>query len=262
MAWYGSDPEPLAEMWVDLQTTEIESARMELTVDMLDDFLMAHNFLFNYVSGEMMAGIWKLCKDTVRPRAWTYVCKIAMLKFEKITWPEEWYCNGHPIFLFSVDGTHLDICEPMHPTMSKNPDYYSHKSKNPAYNYELALSLWESRIVWINGPYPASVHDISVFRMEGGLKEQIPNGSRGVGDKGYSGESQYISGPNSHDTKDVRDFKGRARARQEALNAKIKAFGCMKNEYKHGPDNHRMLFEAVCVVIQYQMENGSPLFDV
>ena len=27
-------------------------------------------------------------------------------------------------------------------------------------------------------------------------------------------------------------------------------------------DKHKICFEAVCVIVQFQLENGSPLFDV
>lgn len=69
--------------------------------------------------------------------------------------------------------------------------------------YEFAVSIKESKLLWINGPYPASVHDITVFR--GGKKEQkqedwdrhslffvVPDGVMGVADDGYRGEPNKI----------------------------------------------------------------------
>lgn len=62
--------------------------------------------------------------------------------------------------------------------------------------YEVAISIHTQEVMWIRGPLPCSVHDISMFR--GGTKEdkkknkidkdafifQIPDGKRGVGDSG------------------------------------------------------------------------------
>jgi hypothetical protein len=53
-----------------------------------------------------------------------------------LVWPECWNDGGHPllhdndtpVFLISV-GVHCTTNEPIHPTLSKNPKYYSHKHK-------------------------------------------------------------------------------------------------------------------------------------
>jgi hypothetical protein len=90
---------------------------------------------------------------------------------------------------------------------------------------------------------------------------KIPAGKKVIGDKGYRGEKAIISTPNSHDPEDVRHFKSRVRARHESFNAKIKNFACLDVRFRHGIVKHRICFEAVCVIVQYQLENGSPLFD-
>ena len=62
---------------------------------------------------------------------------------------------------------HCRVNEPRDPILSKNPKYYSHKFKQSALNYELAVSVFESKLVWIRGPFPASKHDITIFKEEG-----------------------------------------------------------------------------------------------
>jgi hypothetical protein len=156
---------------------------------------------------------------------------------------------------------HCHVNEPRHPTLSKNPKYYSHKSGQAGMDYELALSVFDNCLVWMNGPYKASVHDMRIFRDKG-LMAKIPAGKKVIGDKGYIGEKDIISTPNSHDPPDVRHFKSRARARQESFNARIKNFACLDVRFRHGIHNHKTCFEAVCVIAQYQLENGSPLFEV
>ena len=146
--------------------------------------------------------------------------------------------------------------------MSKNPKYYSHKFKQAGLNYEIAISIFESKLVWVNGPFKASEHDIAVFRKHGGLKDKIPAGKMGIGDKGYRGERGILSTPNSHDPVELRKFKSRAWSRHETFNGRLKNFKCLDHRFRHGIHKHQIVFEAVCVIVQYQMENGSPLFDV
>ena len=155
---------------------------------------------------------------------------------------------------------HCRVAEPKHPTQSKNPKYYSHKFKQAGLGYELGVSVFLNRLVWMNGPFPAADHDIKVFR-EKGLKDMIPIGKKIIGDNGYRGENDIISTPNNaHDPVELRKFKSRARARHESFNARIKNFRCLAMQFRHGVAKHKIVFEAVCVICQYQLENGSPLF--
>jgi hypothetical protein len=186
-------------------------------------------------------------------------------------WPARWTpghahsCNEEdiPVFLLTVDGVHCRIHEPKHATKSKDRSYYSHKFKQAGLNYELGISVYDNALVWLNGPFKASQHDLTIFRTANGLKEMIPEGRRVIADNGYasSQERNTISTPNSHDPRDVRKFKSRARARHESFNAKIKNFRSLAEQFRHGVTNHKIVFEAVCVICQYQLENGSPLFD-
>lgn len=128
-------------------------------------------------------------------------------------------------------------------------------------NYEIAISVYTNALVWVNGPFPAGGHDITVFRSKG-LKDKIPTGKKGIADNGYRGEVAILSTPNAHDPPELRKFKSRARARHESFNARLKSFRCLDVRFRHGVEKHRSVFEAVCVICQYQLENGSPLFDV
>jgi hypothetical protein len=107
------------------------------------------------------------------------------------------------------------------------------------------------------------MHDLTIFRAANGLKEMIPQGKRVIADNGYTStqEQGILSTPNSHDIREVRKFKSRARARHESFNGKVKNFRCLAEQFRHGVPNHKIVFEAVCIIVQYQLENGSPLFD-
>lgn len=174
-------------------------------------------------------------------------------------WPDAWD-QTDIVFLVSVDGVHCRVDEPQHPRYNKNPKYYSHKFGSSGLGYELCLSVYTQNLVWMNGPFRAGENDISVFRNKG-LSDMLPDDKRAIGDRGYRGDPR-LSTPSSHDAKELRLFKSRARARHESFNGRIKNFKVMEEKFNKGLEKHKSCFEAICVIIQFQLEHGSPLFDV
>jgi hypothetical protein len=81
-----------------------------------------------------------------------------LLDLFQIVWPENWTTGSDNItdntFIISVDGTHCAIDEPKHAVLSQDPAYFSHKMNRVALAYEVALSLFENRVVSVNGPFP------------------------------------------------------------------------------------------------------------
>ena len=92
----------------------------------------------------------------------------------------------------------------------------------------------------------------------------IPEGKRCIADNGYQyqGEPAKCSTPNLHGPPDLQTFKSCARSCHEMFNGRIKFFNALAHTFHHGIDRHQPVFEVVCVIVQYQLENGSPLFDV
>lgn len=71
-----------------------------------------------------------------------------------------------------------------------------------------------------------------------------------------------ISTHNEFDSKEFAYFKERVKARHETFNQRLKNFDCLSTKFRHGIDNHKEAFEAVCVIVMYEIENGgSSLFD-
>jgi hypothetical protein len=93
----------------------------------------------------------------------------------------------------------------------------------------------------------------------------MPPGKLAIADRGYISagrdEQAMLSTPNDLDDERVAKFKSRARARHESFNGRLKFFDILQNTFRHGEARHKIAFEAVCVIVQYQMDNGSPLFD-
>jgi len=138
--------------------------------------------------------------------------------------------------------------------------WYSHKFNGPGLSYELGISIYHSDLVWIRGPAPAATHDLTIFRVPNGLKSKIPAGKKVIADSSY--KDQVCSIRNSQDTPEVKKFKRRARARHENFNGRLKNFKVLATKFRHGHEKHKAVFEAVCDIMQYKMENGHPLFDV
>ncbi|CAB9509825.1 unknown protein [Seminavis robusta] len=276
---YASSPIVLSIVWDMLLTSENEDASVLPDVANFQHFLMAVNFLACYPTENEGEARFGVSDKTYRKWNWFYVKKLAALKPEVIVWPNAWNNpnnqhdpNTETTFIISVDGVHCMIQEPTLDSFSENKQYYSHKFKKPAFDYEVALSIFTNKCVWIAGPYPASKHDISIFRssLKGHMEQNSP-GKLAIGDKGYRGEPALISTPSSHDNQDLRDFKGRAMSRQETFNCRLKNFAVMDVRFRHGHDRatvddtavkHQACFFACAVLVQVDMDNGGPLFYV
>ena len=162
------------------------------------------------------------------------------------------------IFIPSIDGTHCSIKEPR---LEPSRLWYSHKLNKPGVAYEIAIDVFENKVAWINGPFKAGESDLSIFQKENGLKSKIPPGKLLIADKGYIGEAQF-STPYSFDEDVLKDFKARVQARHENFNGRIKECRVLSERFRsHRIEAHGTVFTAVCVLVQYSMENGRPLIE-
>lgn len=262
-AHYGIHPLHAARVWRDFHVTTIAEAHVNNDANVLG-FLAALNFLKVYASEDIRADFMgdHMHLNQMRDETWMNVRRMAALKPLKIVWPDHWETT----FIGTVDGTHIDIQEPRDPEVRKNRMWYSHKSNTAALNYEIAVAIFESKIVHAKCGDPASTHDLTVFRME--LSNKIPPGKRVIADKAYISkeESHVLSTYNQFDSEEVKEFKRRAKARQECLNAKLKEFNCVSHEFRHKGEKAQLCFDAVIVLVQYVIEDtgphGQPLFDV
>ena len=115
-------------------------------------------------------------------------------------------------------------------------------------------------IVWINGPFRAGKWpDIKIFRRN--LREKLAPGELAVADRGYRDNRCRHS--------DVVISRGDARAksrtmrRHEGVNADIKSFGCMYQQWRHLLNKHQFAFCSFAFLVQlnYRLEGG-PKWDV
>ena len=262
-ALFGKHPLHCCRAWRDLQTTTIPGGCIDpYDTNAFVGFLAANNFLKCYASSDdVRATLFKMNEKTIRDLTWYYVDKLAKLRNIKIKFPEdhEW----ETIYIASTDGTHARANEPRDPNVRKNPKWYSHKDETAGLNYEVALHLWKQQVIHAKTWDPASVHDLTAFRME--LLNKIPQGKLVIADRGYISKdlSHVLATPSPLDSAEVKQFKKEARARHENFNKRLKDYSVLSGKFRHGVHKHQMCFDAVLVMCQYAIEDtgleGEPL---
>jgi hypothetical protein len=155
----------------------------------------------------------------------------------------------------TVDGTDFSIYEPT----PFDPIWYSHKINGPALRYEVGLYIQTGWIVWINGPYPAGIPDLSIAR-DWLIHELDPN-EKYLADGGYCDGRQYSEMPNGLNNLDQR-IKAVVRARHETVNRRLKQFGILSQRFRHSRFLHNIVFRAVANITQLSIMMDQPLFDI
>ena len=82
LAHFGASPETLCAIFSDLQTTQIEAAR--IAKPSILHFLMTMYWLKTYSSEPVMAATFKVDEKTARTQVWKYVLVIQALKEQKV----------------------------------------------------------------------------------------------------------------------------------------------------------------------------------
>lgn len=229
---------------------------------------MAHHWLWTYQrSSHLYASRLNICERYCRGepiRKW--IKRIAALKTLKIKWDESIDDPEGSVFVLTVDGTDCRMDEPSHPTLPRDTKQCSHKHHHAASRYEIGLNVFKSQICWLSGPHRGGLPDKEIIKVSG-LLHRVPVGKLVIADGGYAIADtelkKKISLPSRTDSKRLHNFKSRARLRHETLNSRLKNFECLfTHSFRHGYDYHKDVFEAVCVTVQYQMDNGAELFAV
>ncbi len=259
---YGAGHIVVSKLWQDLQLSHLlplpknHHAEDRLSIVTLLESL---HFLKRYKTEKEREALFDLSPKTLRKACWYHLERIQALKATKITFPDDF---GDDIWIMSVDGVHCLANEPKHPVFSQDPHHFSHKKNHAGFGYELGISLFESKLIWMNGPFAAGPNDKANFVKEG-LRQKLSSiGKKAVGDKGYTGYPDVCSTFNAFDSDAVKEFKSRAQMRHEKFNGMCKEFRALDERFRHGKQRFKVCFEAVCVVCQYRMENGEPLYDL
>jgi len=257
---FGMGPAACSAAFDDLQTIDIGDARIAKPNSVY--FLISINWLAVYMKEAEMAGHFGLDDNTLRTHIKKYVEALVALKEHKIRWD---IGNNPEKYLISVDGVQFRLDE-----LRKDPSarWCSYKFKSCGLVYEIAISVYYNKVVWLQGPYHAADGDREIYKTKLRKKMLETPGKLCIADRGYKydeGKNTTLSIRNSLDTEAVKAFKRRVRARHENFNARIKAFEVLNVAFRAKTDRcqkHKHAFLAVCVLVQYDMENGFPLMEV
>ena len=158
------------------------------------------------------------------------------------------------IYKVSVDGTDCRIQEPT----PFSTIWYSHKHNGAGVRYEIAVSVFTGRIVWVNGPFPCgSYSDLRIFRRN--LKKMLDQNEKVIADRGYR-DSKCVYFPNNLDYPD--SLYSTVRARHEIMNKRLKQFKVITETFRHDLSLHGTCFHAVANLTELMIRNGSPLFEI
>ena len=231
-----------------------------------------------YETERAMESRWKWHPETIRDILYDVCEQLNKRYADKIVFGE---FEALQVYLASIDCVHFEWQECRTDPGGK---WYSHKHNGPGISYEVCVDAVKDRIVWTNGPFPAASHDITIFRggtkkngkttwKKSSLYHKMPAGKRLVGDSGYVGEPDKISTTLAGHSGETKELFARLKSRQETLFRGYKALGIMggqafRHKGKQGGGSmermavHKLVFRAITVVMQYNMESGRPLFDV
>lgn len=267
---YGSPPMVVANIWYDLQQSDHPVAGLkpeENTLRGFKFFMLGNFYLWTYPKNAgLMASRFQMCERYCRGEPLhKWIRKIAGLYQKKIKWIKpttKWTC--------SVDCTDMKIAEKRrHYHLNIDKRLFSKKTASAALKYEIVLSVTESKCMSIVGPFPASRPDMALFRDYTKGKMLETPGGMGIMDAIYKpganqpDEIDLMAIPNSVDPEDLKVFKSRVRCRHETFNGRIKNFSFLRCPYRGTNfEQHGECFRAICIIVQYQMDNGAPLFSV
>jgi hypothetical protein len=212
----------------------------------------------------MISSRFNICERYSRGKPiWDWIRRISVMKKKKIKWIRQLDDPTAEIFIITIDGTDFRLWERKHPKVNQDKKQCSKKFNHGAAKYEIGISIFTAQVVWISGPFRGAEHDMTML-TKGGLLDKVADGKMCVADRGYKSNKPEIKAklslPNEHDPTKINNFKSWARLRHETLNGRLKFFNILSDTFWHGFDNHKFMFEAVVVIVQYQMDNGSPIF--
>lgn len=170
-AHYGCLPIDLSQIWFDLQTTDDDEVRLtkeEKTYKGFKIFMAANYFLWTHPkNAHMLASRFGLSLRQIQSNQyfWKWIYKLSALIEKKVVWDDEKMgAEDGPIFVASVDGVDFNVWEKPSERYNIDKDLCSYKSRHGAYRYLIAISIWESKCIFVDGPVKAgNVNDLELF---------------------------------------------------------------------------------------------------
>jgi len=265
VAHYGRNATVLSALWYDV----CDLRRHMLDANDMDgnfrSFMKANFFLWTFPKNSEIFGAHfgeneKHCRGVF---VWYWVELLADLSQSKFAWDDS-YANGPHKFGWTSNGVEFSTWEPKHPLLNKDKSYFSYKHNRAGYLYLFVLEIHRPRLAMIIGPVKASEDEIGLFRKH--LKGKIPPGKYVVVDKGMKSGSEeterdLLAFPNPTDSKELAKFKARVRCRQEHFHSRLRKYATLEHIWTHGIEKHKSVVQAVCLLVQYDLDLCSEMFD-
>jgi len=266
---YGSSSKVLAEQWNALclsSDPDIKLTVNEMSQRGFKGFMMAHYFLWHDPKNAFTFGAqFGVCERLARGHPiWKWVDKLAALAKQMIIWSKDLDAVLTAKRILSVDGVDFRTWEQKHERYNMDTKDCSKKFNHGAAKYLIALHAYKSQVVYVDGPHRGGKPDLEIFRE--GLKKKVKIWKQIHADRGFRStepdEKEMFSIPCNTDSKDNHEYKSRSRLRHETFNRRLKCFNILDNTFKYSRDKHKKCLLAVLGTVQFQMNNGHPLFDI
>ena len=236
----------------------------------LRSLFMAIYWMKRYDTEEVMASRWGFCEQYCRETVQEYVSRIRDLKPIVINFDD----LAPSCRFLAIDTVHVRCQEFRCDPSSK---WYSHKFNGPGVAFEVVSDPVDGQIRWINGPVPASTHDITILR--GGQKRDkknwersalyfhVPNNVKLVGDSAYGGQPDKVTITRDAHKPATKVLFARMKSMMETCFTRLKFFTCVIGPFRHGNSTTdklnkvKLAFEAAAVLVQFDCKNGRPLFE-
>jgi hypothetical protein len=260
-AHYGPEPRTVKDLMSDLCTKFPDTELKEL--------LMGLNWLKLYDIEHVLAGRWNYDESVCREKCKKTTRRIESFREKLIVFDASMF-RPEEIHIITVDGVNFITQEFR---LDPSTKWFDHKSHSCGLKYEIAISVWQSRCVWINGPYPAGLrHDRALFcgamTMDNpkstwdrdALLWKIPEGKKAIADSAYEGFPEKVTVKRPGHSAQVFTFLDRAQNRHESYNGRLQNYSILTHRFRHGTNTeekmnlHKMAVGAVAVIVEYDMK--------
>jgi hypothetical protein len=126
-----------------------------------------------------------------------------------------------------IDGTLIPVDR-----VAADRPFYSGKHRRHGMNLQVIASP-EGKILWVSGPLPGAVHDLTAARIWGIVRELADSGLIVLADKGYTGAGDHIRIPyrgrgKPASQKDANRAHAQLRSPAERANAQLKTWHILR----------------------------------
>ena len=130
----------------------------------------------------------------------------------------------------------------------------SHKFHAAGVRCEVGVCIQTGEIVWINGPFKCGPWpDINICRLK--AEKALARGEMVVADKGHRGDQTVRTKHSAVSKTDRRAIK-KSLTRHENVNADLKNFGVLSQQFRHPIHKHGICFGVVAMCVQLGYARG------